>query len=61
MVQGAPVRESGALRNEAGVETRYRGVFLPLRSPGRGDPGYLFGAFGSRVIVAGFPKHRAPC
>ena len=55
LMQGAPVQESGTFQNEAGVETRYRGVFMPLRSPGRDDPGYLFGAYGSRVFGAMTP------
>lgn len=53
--QGAPVQEEGAFEIEAGVEIRYRGVFLPLRSPGHGDPGYLFGAYGSRSFGAATP------
>ena len=55
MKQGAPAHRAGAFEIEADVEIRYRGVFLPLRSPplrslGHNDPGYLFGAYGSRVF-----------
>ncbi len=65
MKQGAPAHQAGAFEIEAGVEVRYRGVFLPLRSPslhspslrspGHDDPGYLFGAYGSRVFAATTP------
>jgi len=60
VIQGAPVQEAGAFETEAGIEIRYRGIFMPLRSPplcspGRDDPGYLFAAFGSRSFGAMTP------
>ncbi len=75
MAQGAMVDRAGAFEAEAGLEIRYRGIFMPLRSPplcspalcspalrspalcspGDDDPGYLFGAYGSRVFEATTP------
>lgn len=55
MKQGAPIHQAGAFEAEAGVEIRYRGIFMPLRSLGRAEPGYLFGAYGSRAFEAMTP------
>lgn len=55
MKQGAPIREEGAFEIAAGVEIRYRGIFLPLRSRSQADPDYLFGAYGCRTFGAMAP------
>ena len=55
MNQGAPAHQAGAFSTGAGAEVRYRGIFMPLRSLGHDDPGYLFGAYGSRVFDAMTP------
>jgi hypothetical protein len=60
MTQGAPVDQAGAFETEAGFEIRYRGIFMPLRSLplwslGHDAPGYLFGAYGSRVFETTTP------
>ncbi len=60
MTQDMPVDQAGIFETEAGLEIRYRGIFMPLRalpplSLGRDEPGYLFGAYGSKVFEATTP------
>ncbi len=45
-----PVRAEGTYRSEDGEETRYRAIFMPARSIGKLDDGYVFGTFGQKTI-----------
>ena len=48
--EGRPVRSEGTYGTEDGGEARYRSIFLPARSIGKLDDGYIFGTFGQKTI-----------
>lgn len=53
--QGTPIQDEGGFEMDSGATLRYRGVFMPLRSDGRVESEYLFGAYGSRIFDAAAP------
>jgi hypothetical protein len=52
---GAPIQDEGGFEIDTEATVRYRGILMPLRSAGRIDADYLFGAYGSRIFGAAAP------
>ncbi len=44
------VCKDGAFESSPESEVRYRSIFLPVRSTGHNDPGYVFGALSSKRV-----------
>ncbi len=51
--EGYPVRAEGSYRTDDGGEARYRSIFMPARSVGKLDDGYVFGTFGQKIVPLG--------
>jgi hypothetical protein len=50
-----PIHDEGTYNAQAGVEIRYRCVFLPVASEGLSHHDYIFGAFGSKQFADSAP------